>query len=110
MTHVLSADAQAARSREAARIWLRQLAQLIYPFGFREAYSRIDTSGATICLRDDAGHDLHLRVYASQWKAWIAQPRQAPGRLQTGGNCVPSLAVLEDAQRLVHDRCIKPIR
>lgn len=113
MNHVLSDDAQAARRRECARIWLRQLAQLLYRFGFGEAYSRLDKEGAMICMRDPEGNELRLRTTCGgiRWQAHVARHHIPNNRLQTGGNLVAtSAAVLEDAQKLVYERCIKPLR
>ena len=97
------------RRAELARIWLRNLAALIHDFGWRTAHSQIQGNKFAICMRDDEGRELWLRlIRGHRWMAYVAK---APGsaRLQTGGHVVTRTGGLEGAQRLVFDRCVKPL-
>lgn len=98
------------RKAELSRIWLRNLAALMKDFGWSVAHSKIFGNKFAICLRDRHERELWLRVLdqSHRWMAYVANVKDS-ARFQTGGHVAMKVGGLEGAQRLVFERCVKPL-
>lgn len=112
--HELSDDAKQAKQKEIGRLWLQQLASLMHDVGFRIVRSSITSAGVNILLRDEGTREMWLRTH-NAGRSYFAQTVPVAGtdampELRTGGTIRTKSESLEEAQRRVFERCVKPFR